>query len=134
MSMGKSPGCDGLTTDFYKLMWPQVGQTLIDSFNYSFEHSELSQSQKRGVITLLQKKGKDPNFIKNLRPISLTNTDYKILTKTLAKRTENILPKIIHENQSGFAKGRYIGENIRLIDDITDYYKEQNKNWTSAHA
>ena len=90
-------------------------------------YGELSQSQKRGVIKFLQKKGKDPNLIKNLRPISLTNTDYKILTKTLAKRTENILPKIIHENQSGFVKGRYIGENIRLIGDITDYYKEQNK-------
>ena len=69
---------------------------------------------------LAQKKGKYPKTIKNLRPISLTNTDYKILPKALAKRTEEILPKIIHENQTGFIKGRYIGENIRLIDDIIE--------------
>ena len=69
---------------------------------------------------MLQKKGKDPKIIKNLRPISLTITDYKILTKALAKRTEEILPKIIHKNQSGFIKGRYIGENIRLINDIIE--------------
>ena len=50
--------------------------------------------------------------------MSLTNVDYKVHTKTIAIRTENILPKIIQEDQDGFVKGRYMGENIRLIDDI----------------
>ena len=91
--------------------------------NYSAIHGELSQSQKRGVITLLEKRGKNPDLIKNWRPVSLTNVDYKILTKTLALRTEEIIPNIIHANQSGFVKGRYIGENIRLIQDIMEKLK-----------
>ena len=32
-----------------------------------------------------------------------------------------MLPKIIHEDQKGFIKGRYIGENIRLLYDLLQY-------------
>ena len=124
MNEGKSPGCDGLTAEFYMKFWPTIGKMVVDYFNYSANHGELSQSQKRGAINLLEKRGKNPDLIKNLRPASLTNVDYKILTKTLALRTEEIIPNIIHENQSGFVKGRYIGENIRLIQDIMTKLKD----------
>ena len=73
---------------------------------------------------MLEKRGKNPDFIKNWRPVSLINVDYKILTKTLALRTKEIIPNIIHANQSGFVKGRYIGENIRLIQDIMEKLKK----------
>ena len=33
---------------------------------------------------------------------------------------------MIHSNQTGFVKGRFIGEAGRLIIDITDYTKSQN--------
>ena len=32
-----------------------------------------------------------------------------------------MLPKIIHSDQKGFMKGRYIGENIRLLYDVLLY-------------
>ena len=48
----------------------------------------------------------------------LLNTDYKIASKVIAKRIERILPSIIHPDQTGFMKGRYIGQNIKLINDI----------------
>ena len=44
--------------------------------------------------------------------------DYKIFTKLLAVRLQKIIKTIIHENQSGFIKGRNISSHIRLIDDI----------------
>ena len=43
-----------------------------------------------------------------------------------AKRFESILPLLIHSDQTGFVKGRYIGENIRLINDIMETTKSQN--------
>ena len=88
MQIGKSPGCDGLTVEFYKAFWPIIGNILVEVLNFSSTKGELSPSQKRGVITLLQKRGKDPTLIKNWRPVSLTNVDYKILTKSLAIRME----------------------------------------------
>ena len=58
MNMNKSPGFDGLPTDFYRQMWPVMGDALVECFNYSVKHGELSLSLRRGVITLLQKREK----------------------------------------------------------------------------
>ena len=52
--------------------------------------------------------------------------DYKILTKIIAKRIEKVLPKIINPNQTGYVKGRFIGENIRLIQDVMFLTKNAN--------
>lgn len=57
------------------------------------------------------------------RPITLLNIDYKILAKTIAKRKEPFLPKLIHSDQTGFIKDRYIGQNIRLLSDLMDAKK-----------
>ena len=66
---------------------------------------------------MLYKKGNRLD-IKSWRPISLLNTDFKILSKTLAERIKMALPKIIHTDQRGCVTGRNIGENIRLLEDI----------------
>jgi uroporphyrinogen-III decarboxylase len=42
------------------------------------------------------KKDKPTNLLGNLRPISLLNTDYKIVTKAIAKRLEAVLPLVIN--------------------------------------
>ena len=70
---------------------------------------------------------KDKSLLENLRPISLLNIDYKILTKAIAKRLEKVLPKIINPNQTGYIKGRFIGENVRLIQDAMFYTKQEEK-------
>ena len=57
--------------------------------------------------------------MENWRPISLLNINYKIATKTIADRISKVLPKLIHEDQTGYVKDRYIGQNIRLVKDIT---------------
>ena len=64
--------------------------------------------------------------LSNWRPITLLNLDYKIASKVIAKRIEKILPRIIHPDQTGFVKGRYIGQNIRLINDIMEHTKLYN--------
>ena len=64
--------------------------------------------------------------LSNWRPITLLNLDYKIASKVIAKRIERFLPKIIHSDQTGFVKGRYIGQNIGLINDIMEQTKLQN--------
>ena len=121
----KTPGNDGLTTEFYLAFWPLFGRLLVDSLNYAFEFGELSNSQKQAIITLVEKKGKDKRMIKNWRPISLINVDAKIASKTLAKRLEKVLPEIIHSNQNAFVKGRSIFDAIRTIDDMIEYTKEK---------
>ena len=126
MKNGKSPGCDGFTTEFYKFFWTNIKTLIVESINYSFEKGELSIDQKRGIITLIPKKDKIRTLLKNWRPISLLNTDYKILTKCLAFRLHKVLPSLIDLDQTGFIKERYIGENIRTIADIIEYTSIKN--------
>ena len=86
----------------------------------------MSISQKRGIISLIPKKDKDKKYLKNWRPISLLNNDYKIVTKALALQLEKVLPTIISANQTGYVKGRYIGESIRIITDMMSFTKKKN--------
>jgi hypothetical protein len=79
------------------------------------------------VITLLPKKTKDKLFLKNWRPISLLNTDYKILAKLLANRMKEVLPSIIDNDQTGYLKNRYIRQNIRLLEDISFFTEQTDK-------
>jgi len=88
----------------------------------------LSISQRRGIISLIPKKSKDKTIRENLRPISLLNVDYKILTKVIAKRIEKVLPTLINPDQTGYVKGRYIGENVRLIYHLMHYTDNLNQN------
>ena len=122
----KSPGTDGLQAEFYKYFWKELHADMIRSFNFAFNNGSLSISQRRGIITLIPKPNKDTTLLDNFRPISLLNTDYKILTKVLTKRLEKVLPKVINADQTGYIKNRYIGENIRLISDIMTYTAEKD--------
>jgi hypothetical protein len=123
---GKSPGTDGLPVEFYKTFWKNIKKLIMNSFSYSYENKNMSISQKQSIITLLSKKNNDVRFLKNWRPISLLNTDYKIMTKCIATRLKNNLIKIINKSQSGFIKGRYIGDNIRSLLEVIDLAEEEN--------
>ena len=117
----KTPGCDGLSKEFYIAFWNEIGPKMLETFNYCKERKLLTQTQRRGVITLLQKKGKDATKIENYRPLSLLNVDYKILTKAIANRIQKHIGKVIHSDQLGFLKDRFIGEGVRKVEDIMEY-------------
>ena len=68
----------------------------------------------------------DKKDLKNYRPLSLTNTDYKIIAFIFARRLQKIIHKLINPNQSAYIKGRYIGSNARLILDIYEYCEKCN--------
>ena len=126
MKNGKIPGTDGLTAEFYKIFWQDLKNAMVKSFNYSFQTKSLSEMQKQGLITLLPKSNKDLTNLSNWRHISLLNVDYKIMTKAIANRIKKVLKILIDSSQTGFIKGRYIGENIRLLFDIIEYTEEDN--------
>ena len=122
----KTPGNDGIPIEFYRKFWPLISEPFTKCANECFEKGEMSRSQKQAVITLIEKKGKDRSFLENWRPISLVNVDAKLMSKVLATRLKNVLPQIIHHNQTGFVKDRYIGETVRSIFDIMDFTATEN--------
>ena len=48
------------------------------------------------------------------------------MTKAIAGRIKNVLPEIIHQNQTGYIKDRFIGETIQSIYDIMDFTATEN--------
>ena len=119
----KTPGSDGLTAEFYKFFWSKIKGLVYKSFIYAMNNSSLTIEQRRGILNIIPKKDKDLRHLANWRPLTLLNTDYKILTKLLALRLQKVLPSIISPDQTGYLKGRYIGDNIRTIFDIIEYTK-----------
>lgn len=61
---------------------------------------ELAYSQKQTVITLIEKKGKDRVFLKNWQPISLSNIDFKFMSKVINTKIKDVLHPIVHHNQT----------------------------------
>jgi len=123
----KSPGSDGLSIELYQKFWPLIKKHLVESFNEGFDNNNLSDSQNIAILSLMHKKG-DPQELKNYRPISLLNTDYKLLTHVLAARMHTILHRIINPDQNGYVKARFIGYNIRLVEDILYYNNKYSHN------
>jgi len=102
MESDKTPGTD----EFYKVFWKDISFFSISALNYAFDSGCLSVTQRRGVIKLIPKKDAELYFIKNWRPISLLNTNYKIAAKSIANRIKLVLPNLINHDQTGFLKGQ----------------------------
>ena len=125
MKQNKAPGLDGLSVEFYKTFWDKIKYFLVDVFNKSYEDGILPYSQRTSILTLLYKM-EDPLLLGNYRPISLLNVDFKILSSVLAHRLKKVLPKIVNEDQTGYIKNRFIGFNLRQIQDIIDFAEIYN--------
>lgn len=70
---------------------------------------------------LIPKKTRNPLFLKNWRPLTMLNVDFKIYSKALASRIKRVLPDIISTDQTGFMKNRNIITNIRKTTEVMRY-------------
>ena len=88
--------------------------------NGSYQNGSLCESQNISILSLIHKKSDSMN-LKNYRPISIKNVDYKILALVLANRMQKVIDKII------YIKKRFIGTNIRKTVHIIDYLEKNKK-------
>jgi exonuclease III len=121
MQNNKSPGKDGLTKEFYIKVFPIISKQYQAVINDIFNSECLSPSQRHGLITLACKDRDNAEFLKNWRPISLLNVDYKIISKVLSIRLGSVLANIIHFDQTCAVPGRSILDNCHLIRNIVDF-------------
>ena len=112
---------DGLSKKFCECFWNEIKNPFVASIHRAFLNQELSSSQKQAATKILRKKDEDKRFIKNWRPISLLNTDMKIISKVLSRRIKNVLPFLISSRQTAYVKNRFINESGRVISDILEY-------------
>lgn len=115
MKGNKAPGPDGFPVEFFKKFQNKLSPLLLSVYTESLERGFLPETLTQASIILLLKRDKDPKLCGSYRPLSLQNVDAKILAKVLASRIENILPKIISEEQTGFIRGRQLFFNVRNV-------------------
>ena len=128
MKKEKTPGIDGLTAEFYQTFEMLLAPILLEVFLQCKKDGRLGMSLRRGILTLIPKKDKDPLEISNLRPLTMLNLDYKIFARIIAMRLEGVINFLVGDQQTGFIKGRCVEENIRKTLEVVAYTKKNHKN------
>ena len=94
----KSPGLDGIPYEFYQATWNIIGEDFVHVLQVQLERINLIESDRHGATRLCSKVNGVP-AVSELRPITLLNCDYKILSKSFVKRMCPIMPEIIKSGQ-----------------------------------
>ena len=130
MARGKCAGSDGLPYEFYVRFWMELGEDFTAMVQEVFQCTSphpLTCSQRTGLITLIYKgKGSRADHT-NYRPITLLNTDCKVIAKVLANRFGAALDPVIDATQTAFLPGRWIGDNILCHLEEIDYLERTHQ-------
>lgn len=99
---------------------------LTKVYNDIEKHGITDKTSNKGIMYPLYKK-KDRTRIENYRPLTMLETNYKIMTKILAKRLGKVSPKLIHKDQAGFIPGRNLYDHIKLSQLMPEYAEKEKQ-------
>ena len=111
---GKSPGPDRIPNELYKMFASKIAPLLARFYNEARSSKSLPKGFNEGIVVILYKKG-NRRDVRNYRPITLLNSDYKIMTRILAKRMLSIVTQFVSDNQIGFVPFTFIAESAMLV-------------------
>ena len=114
-SRDSAPGPDGIPYSILGLLWYSYGPILCEAWNLSLTTGKLPPSHKVSYLKLIPKAGKNLKELGNWRPITLSNCDHKVITKTYANRMSKHIAPLIKDRQTAYLKGRLINDNIRSM-------------------
>ena len=105
MALGKAPGPDGFTTNFFHLLWDLVKEDVLNIVEESRTKKGVLKAFNATFLTLIPKEmGADT--LDKFRLVALCNVIYKIISKVIANRLKPLLPMLISLEQAGFLEGR----------------------------
>ncbi|XP_026434672.1 uncharacterized protein LOC113332339 [Papaver somniferum] len=126
MTPWTSPGPDGFPPGFYKenigLLIDDVWQT-VNSF---FESKHLLKEMNHTFLSFIPKID-NPSSPSNFRPISLCNTNYKIISKIIANRMKLFLSKMISPYHAAYVPNRNIQDNVIIAHELVHTMKRKTK-------
>ena len=126
MKPDRAPSPDGFNGLFVKTCWPIIKEDFLKLCNDFYSGTSSLESINGSYITLVPK-NHSPESVNDFRPISLTNTCLKFLTKILANRLQKVITTTIHDNQYGFIQGRTIQDCLAWAFEFI-FQCQQSKN------
>ena len=128
VGLNKSPGLDGLPYEVYLRMSHMFMPILTDMFNHWFAQGAIPGSITKCVITLLKKGGRHVwEGLDDYRPITLLNTELKILAWVLANCLQLVISDLIGSEQTFELKGRSINDNLHLIREVLEGIEDRHR-------
>ena len=122
-----SPGPDGLSSSLFKHFKSLFATIFEELFETFADDNAIPKTMLSTLMRLLPKDG-NLKTLKNWRPISLLNTDMKILAHVVANRLKNVLQHVIHPDQCAYLKGRNMNYANLLLQSLIETSKTKKKN------
>lgn len=127
----KSPGPDGMIAEFFHEYWDKVGCSVAEVVGRFFFTGHILKECNQALLVMIPKVA-NPEFAAHLRPIGLSNTIYKCVSKCLVKRLKGVFPVLISDYQHAFIPGRYMEDNVLLSHELMHVIYSRKMNESAA--
>ena len=111
--------------EFYQATWDIIGEDFVKVLQCQLERVRLMESNRHGATRLASKVDGIP-LVSELRPITLLNCDYKILTKCFVELLNPVMVEVIHSGQLCSVEDKNILFGVSNICSSIDYINAHN--------
>ncbi|KAK9133137.1 hypothetical protein Scep_012665 [Stephania cephalantha] len=124
MGAFKAPGPDGWSPLFFQNQWNVVGDLVVACVKDLFKLCILPSNLNNTILVLIPKYHLPTSFT-GLRPISLCNVAYKVITILIANRLKPMMERWVSRTQSNFVSGRSLADNTIIVKEVLHSTRER---------
>ena len=110
----KAPGSDGIGLEFYRHNWEIIKEDIHEIINQIFLHRGIKPQHKQGITVCLPKSSAAITPAE-YRPITLLNTDYKLIERIMVQQLRLVLETHLRNSQFCEVLGNFITEAVSTV-------------------